>query len=274
MDRTRTSFIEDGGLDNDFSIYQFFGTSRFWPRLIVSLFLLFHLSTASTFFESRKLQQCTCSCISQSWTTPFCLRSCVPGDSTITTPAPVQKKAFRDDGIWITEWWHHQPTPFSGRLLDSKNRRLQIWMDHLIFHHLRNSSFLLPPKRYQPLQGSTIHSHCISLVCPYCLALVIFLGGPQSIQVVRASDIEVEVESSFISESELSDQNSAQMFFVILTSLMISKSIWPRITTFITFFIVAFRPFVIFTGTVLKIFWTIDRLLHCNVKNGLASSSC
>ena len=49
MDRTRTSFIEDGGLDNDFSIYQFFGTSRFWPRLIVSLFLLFHLSTASTF---------------------------------------------------------------------------------------------------------------------------------------------------------------------------------------------------------------------------------
>ena len=118
---------------------------------------------------------------------------------------------------------HPDRIPFSGRLLDSKNRRLQIWMDHLIFHHLRNSSFLLPPKRYQPLQGSTIRSHFTSLVCPYCLALVIFLGGPQSIQVVRASDIEVEVESSFISESELSDQNSAQMFFVILTSLMISQ---------------------------------------------------
>ena len=147
-------------------------------------------------------------------------------------------------------------------------------MDHLIFHHLPISS-LLPPKCYQPLQGSTIHSHCTSLVCPYCLALVFFLGGPQSVQVVRASDIEVEVESSFIdsfiSESELSDQNSAQVFFVILTSLMISKSIWPRITTFIAFFIIAFRPFVIFTGTVLKFFWTIDRLLHCNVKHGLAS---
>ena len=32
---------------------------------------------------------------------------------------------------------HPDRIPFSGSLLDSKDRKLQIWMDHLIFHHYR-----------------------------------------------------------------------------------------------------------------------------------------
>ena len=81
-------------------------------------------------------------------------------------------------------------------------------LDHLIPHHLPNSSstqMLLRLNTNHPFCSNSSHQPSPSILpgtCYFC---------PKNVQVVRVSDIEVEVES-FISELKLSVQNSAQVF--------------------------------------------------------------
>ena len=215
-----------------FNIYQFFGTT--WNRFD-------HMTTAhpSAYFWSSI---CNRLCFFD-FNAHVCAylrlnhpRSPVPGDSTITT-TPVLQNALRDDGVWIylvVPPTHPQSKfifwyPFRYQVL-TRSASYKYGWTFTICRLQIPSLLLLPPKRYWDLTPTilsptipSIQTHRISLVSPYCLSLVFFFGSQtlEIIQVFISSDIGIEVESSFISESKISDQNSAQVFFVVLTSLMI-----------------------------------------------------
>ena len=135
----------------------------------------------------------------------------------------------------FTEWWY-QPTPIETRFLVPTRSAcmLRMWLDHLLPHHLLNSSFLLLPlKRYWDSTPTILRanhpfysnpSHQPSPPMPPGTRLFFGSQTPEIIQVFISSDIvsrgRVHLHL-WIGIFSSKVQNSAQIFFVVLTSLMI-----------------------------------------------------
>ena len=175
----------------------------------------------------------------------------------------------------FTEWWY-QPTPIETRFLVPTRSAcmLRMWLDHLLPHHLLNSSFLLLPlKRYWDSTPTILRanhpfysnpSHQPSPPMPPGTRLFFGSQMPEIIQVFISSDIEVEVEFTFISESEFSVQKfkTQHKYFRRPYEFDDSESIWLQIITLSRSSLsLSSAPFVILYCP--QILWTIGHLLHC-----------
>ena len=187
----------------------------------------------------------------------------------------------------FTEWWY-QPTPIETRFLVPTRSAcmLRMWLDHLLPHHLLNSSFLLLPlKRYWDSTPTILRanhpfysnpSHQPSPPMPPGTRLFFGSQMPEIIQVFISSDIEVEVEFTFISESEFSVQKFKTQHKYFSSSLRVW---WFRVhlatnNNFyrVLHYLSRLRP--LSSCTVLKSFGQLATCFTAPVKHGLASSSC